>query len=172
MTSTSQFILIAFSLLMVSAAVSDAMNYRIPNWLTALIALLFPAAALATGMPVEQMLWHLVAGLVVLCLGFALSAAGMFGGGDAKLMAAAALWLGWPQELRFLVYTALAGGILAIGYLAWSLLQMLIEIGGRAENVPLIRRLMTLRPNLPYGVALAVGACATLPSTWWATSLT
>ncbi len=172
MILASQITLIVFLLLMVGAAVSDAMTYRIPNWLTALIALLFPAAALATGMPVEQMSWHLVAGVVVLCLGFALFATGLFGGGDAKLMAAAALWLGWPQDLHFLVYTALAGGVLAIAYLGWSLVQALMEIGGHAENLPFMRRLMSLRPDLPYGVALAVGACATLPRTWWATSLT
>jgi Flp pilus assembly protein protease CpaA len=72
--------------------------------------------------------------------------------------------------MSFLVYTALAGGALAVIYLGWSFLQMHLEIGGRGENVPLIRRLLSLRPDLPYGVALAVGACATLPRTWWAAS--
>ncbi|MGH6931501.1 MAG: A24 family peptidase, partial [Dongiaceae bacterium] len=138
--------------------------------LTGLIALSFPAAAIAAGMPLDHLLWHLSAGVGMLIFGFALFTAGLFGGGDAKLMAAAALWLGWSQELPFLVYTALAGGVLAVAYLGWSLLQTLIEIGGRIENVPFMRRLVSLRPDLPYGVALAVGACATLPKTRWAAS--
>ena len=117
------------------------------------------------------MLWHLIAGSCCWCLGFALFAAGAFGGGDAKLMAAAALWLGWPQELQFLVFTALAGGVLAVVYLGWSFLQMLIEIEVRGEDGPFMRRLLSLKPDLPYGIALAVGACATLPRTWWAASL-
>ena len=159
-----------FAILMVGAAASDALTYRIPNWLTGVIALLFPVAAIAAGMPVDHMLWHLISGIVLLVLGFALFTAGMFGGGDAKLMAAAALWLGWSQELQFLVFTALAGGVLAVVYLGWSFLQMLIDIEGGGEDVPFTRRVLSLKPDLPYGIALAVGACATLPKTWWAAS--
>ncbi|MDP9136588.1 MAG: prepilin peptidase [Pseudomonadota bacterium] len=171
MNLVAQFSLALFALLMVAAATSDALTYRIPNWLTGLIALSFPAAALAAGMPVDHLLWHVIAGSVLLALGFALFAAGLFGGGDAKLMAAAALWLGWSQELQFLVFTALAGGVLAVAYLAWSFVQVHIELGGKGEDVPFMRRLLSLKPDLPYGIALAIGACATLPQTWWAASL-
>lgn len=86
-------------------------------------------------------------------------------------MAAAALWLGWAQQVHFLIHTALAGGALAIAYLGWSFVQLHIELGGRGENIPLVRRLASLKPDLPYGVALAVGACMTLPRTWWASGL-
>ena len=72
----------------------------------------------------------------MLVLGFALFAAGLFGGGDAKLMAAAALWLGWSTGTSVLVFTALAGGVLAIVYLGWSFVQMLIEIEAAGEDVP------------------------------------
>jgi prepilin peptidase CpaA len=154
--------------LLIAAALSDIFTYRIPNWLTALIAAAFPVAAFASGMPVEHALWSVLATGLMLLLGFALFAAGLFGGGDAKLMAAATLWLGWDHGLPFLVYTGLAGGALAIAYLAWSLVQSHIEIAGRGENVPLMRRLLALKPDLPYGVALAAGACTTLPFTWWA----
>jgi prepilin peptidase CpaA len=163
----TQFVLTLFVALMIGAAASDVLSYRIPNWLTGLVALLFPAAAIAVAMPFDLMLWNLTAGICILFFGFALFAAGLFGGGDAKLMAAAVLWLGWAGLLPFLVYTALAGGALALAFLGWSIAQMHIEIRGRGDNVPLVRRIVSMKPDLPYGVALAVGACATLPRTWW-----
>jgi prepilin peptidase CpaA len=166
MTATLSMTL--FVILLTAAAAGDMFTYRIPNWLTGPIAISFPAAALIAGMPVEHALWSILASGLMLMAGFVLFAAGLFGGGDAKLMAAAILWLGWDQVLPFLFYTGLAGGALAVAYLAWSLVQTHIEIAGRGENVPLARRLLSLRPDLPYGVALAAGACATLPFTWWA----
>jgi Flp pilus assembly protein protease CpaA len=35
----------------------------------------------------------------------------------------------------------------------------------------LIKRVASLKPDLPYGVAIAAGACLTLPETWWAAGL-
>ena len=49
----------------------------------------------------------LVAGMVMFALGW-------IGGGDAKLFAAAALWLGWPACFSYAAFTALAGGGLAL----------------------------------------------------------
>ena len=54
------------------------------------------------------------AGAVMLIAGFALFAAGIFGGGDAKLLAASALWFGWPGIARYIFVVALLGGLLAL----------------------------------------------------------
>jgi prepilin peptidase CpaA len=161
-------VLVGFVFLMSYAAVSDVRSYTIPNELVIAVCLLFPLAMIMTGMPVKLALWHLLAGLVLFFCGFALYSARIIGGGDAKLLAAAALWIGWSQLPPFLVYTALAGGAVAIGMLIWEVFRTHFEATGKSS---VFRRLATLRPNLPYGVAIAAGACATLPRSWWAAAL-
>jgi prepilin peptidase CpaA len=164
---TAQIILIVFILLMLTAAVSDLRFYRLPNWLVAAVASLFIIAAVVTGMPVNLALWHGLAGTLILLVGFGLFSAGIIGGGDAKLLAAVALWIGWTKLATFIVYTALAGGALAIVMLIWEFLRLHVELTAGNPNSSLIKRITALKPDLPYGVAIAAGACATLPETWW-----
>ena len=168
---TALIMLLLFVLLMLAAAVSDVRSFRLPNWLVAAVALLFVIAALAAGMPLKLALWHTLAGTLVLAGGFVLFSARIIGGGDAKLLAAAALWMGWSKLAMFLLYTALAGGVLAIAILLWELVRLHVEITSGNSDSSLIRRVTSLKPDLPYGVAIAAGACATLPETWWAASL-
>ena len=56
----------------------------------------------------------LLTGFAVLAAGMALWAPGWLGGGDVKLLAAGALWFGWPDVVSFLVWSMLAGGVLAL----------------------------------------------------------
>lgn len=152
-----------FPTLMVLAAIGDFLSYRIPNWLClVVVASFFPAAWLA-GLPLATVGWHLLVGFAALAIGFGLFAAGWFGGGDAKLLSAAALWFGWPDSMRFIVYTALAGGALALIVASWSALQVDREIRGWTR----FKALFALKPNVPYGVALAAGTLLALPGTWF-----
>jgi Flp pilus assembly protein protease CpaA len=106
-------------------------------------------------------------GLIVatLVLGTAFFSMGWLGGGDVKLLAAGAGTLGFPDALPFLLYTALGGGVLAIGVAAatGSLGRVI------TSAVTLVRPLIysgTVAPSrttsiaLPYGVAIAFGATA------------
>jgi prepilin peptidase CpaA len=70
---------------------------------------------------------------------------GMMGGGDVKLAAALALWFPPAGTIKFLVFMSVAGGVLTLGILAWHRAQ-------RREG----------RPQIPYGVAIAVGGLAIL----------
>jgi len=66
--------------------------------------------------------------------------AGMMGGGDVKLAAALALWFSPASTLRFLVFMSIAGGVLT-----------LVVVGlHRLKKKP-------GKPEVPYGVAIAVG---------------
>jgi prepilin peptidase CpaA len=163
--------IVAFISLMLAAAVSDIRFYRIPNWLCASVATLFIAAALIFTMPLELLGWHLLAGAAVLLVGFCLFAANIIGGGDAKLLAAAALWAGWTELPSFLFYTALAGGALAIVMMVWEVVRTHAELTAGGSPSALLKRAISLRPDLPYGVAIAFGACAFLPRSWWAAGL-
>lgn len=167
----SLFMIAVFVLLMGAAAISDLLAFRIPNGLVLGIALLFLLAAPAAGMPWQVTFWHLLAGVLLFALGYALFSFGLIGGGDAKLVAAAALWLGWTALPHFLLYTALAGGILAIAMLVWEVIRMHVELTASNPESSIFKRIISLRPDLPYGVAIALGACAALTRTWWASSL-
>lgn len=153
--------------LMILAAVSDCASLRIPNWLTGLTALAFFPMAWASAMPLAEFGWHLLAGAMLFFAGYALFALRLFGGGDAKLMAAAGLWFGTSQSVNFLVMTALAGGALALIVAAWSFLSLGWDINGGARSLPMRQRLKQWAPKVPYGIALAVGAILAFPGTWW-----
>ena len=157
--------------LMIVAALSDVASLRIPNWLTALTAVLFFPMAFTSGMPLQEFGWHVCAGVGLFFLGFAMFQAGLFGGGDAKLMAAAGLWFGTSQTMPFLVFTVLAGGAMALGYGLWSVLVMMVDfhVSENADGTPrgFVSTLKQITPKLPYGFALAVGAILAFPQTWW-----
>ena len=151
--------------LMILAGAGDVLTMRIPNWLTLAVALSFFPLALMTGMGLADLSLHLAVGAAMLVVGFLLFSVGLFGGGDAKLLAAAALWFGWPDLVAFLVFTVFAGGALALTVGLWSLLNVGSEIKGGL----IFRHLGSLKPNVPYGFALAAGAILALPDSWWVT---
>jgi prepilin peptidase CpaA len=152
-----------FPLLMIIAGAGDALSLRIPNWLTLTIFTAFFPLAFATGMPLDVFGLHLLTAVVLFILGFLLFSAGLFGGGDAKLMAAAGIWFGSAQALPFLIFTAMAGGILALCVGLWSIISMSWEIRDASWS----KKLLGLRPNVPYGYAFAIGAILAFPQSWW-----
>ena len=154
--------------LLIAAAASDALSFRIPNWLTALTAILFFPMAWATGLPLHDFGTHLLAGGLLFIVGFAFFQLNLFGGGDAKLMAAAGLWFGTSQILPFLFLTAVAGGVLGVVIGAWSMMSISWEI--HAENLDVAglgKRLRSMKPNVPYGLAFAIGGIIAFKDSWW-----
>src|SRR5690606_17246076 len=107
------------------------------------------------------------AGLVVLLAGFALFTLGWIGGGDAKLMAAASLWLGFDNLLVFLVWTALLGGALSLLILTYRRFFPPLWL----MRQPWAMRLHDPNEGIPYGVALAGAGLVVYPSTVWMTGL-
>ena len=158
--------------LLIAAALGDVMSLRIPNWLTLLTAGLFFPTALLMQMPVAEFESHLLAGVLLFIIGYLLFSFGIFGGGDGKLMAATGLWFGVGKIIPFLFYTAFAGGVLAIVVIAWSLIMMSWEIEGEAAPLAgFAKKLRTMAPSVPYGVALAIGGILVFKDTWWMNGL-
>ena len=153
---------LVFPALLILAGIIDCRTLKIPNWLTAVVALLFFPAAMIMGLPATAYPAHIASALIVLGACFGLYAAGLFGAGDAKLMAAAALWFGWPASMPFIVYTVLAGGLLSLILLFWSLFKADQEIRGHSW----IAHFEKFKPNVPYGVAIAAGAVIAYPHLW------
>ncbi len=152
-----------FPVLMIVAGAGDALSMRIPNWLTLLIAVLFFPMAALTGMPWDALGLHVAVGFGMFVAGFLCFSLGLFGGGDAKLLAAAGLWLGWPDLLPFLVMTAFAGGALALCVGVWSMINLSSEVHGGT----IFQRFGAIKPNVPYGYAFAIGAILAFPQSWW-----
>jgi prepilin peptidase CpaA len=156
-------VLLVFPALVIVGAVFDLTSYRIPNWVSLALAGGFAIAgllALAAGAPLAALGLDLAVGAGALAAGVAMFALGWIGGGDAKLFAAAALWLGWPALPAYLAATTLAGGGLA-------LLLLALRSAAVRPFVPAgpawVARLAEPGESVPYGVAIAAGALAAFP---------
>jgi len=153
-------LLTVFPALTIVAALRDATSYTIPNWISGGLILGFLAAALALGLSPPALGLHVAVGAAALVAGMAMFALGWIGGGDAKLFATAGLWLGWPAAGQFILITAVAGGGLAVALLGLRSVWLRPHLqGGPAW----FGRLATPGENVPYGVAIAVGALAAFP---------
>jgi len=153
--------ILIFPALVITAALRDVVSYTIPNWISAALVAAFPVAALAQGLPLQTMGINLGVGVAALILGMVMFAMRWIGGGDAKLFAAPALWLGWPAVPVYLGVTGIAGGAVAVGLL--SLRSPLVA--GYVVNSPAwLRRLAEPGENVPYGVAIAVGGLTAFPA--------
>jgi prepilin peptidase CpaA len=153
-------LLLAFPLAVIGAALTDATSYTIPNRISAALALAFLPAALACGLPPAVFATCAGVGAAAFLAGAALFAFRVLGGGDAKLAAACLLWLGLPGATPFLLWTAVAGGVLAVSLLAAR--QLPPALAGVGPSW--VSRLLQPGGDVPYGVAIAVGALAAFPS--------
>ena len=151
--------LLLFPLGVVGAALKDATSYTIPNRLNAAIALAFFPVALLAGLSAGAFGGCALAGFLALALGIAMFSFGLIGGGDAKLMAACMLWLGPSAAFPFLAWTAVAGGLLAVGLIAARRAPGLAAMSGAAW----VHRLLQPKGEAPYGVAIAAGALIAFP---------
>jgi len=159
MTLLHILLLMVFPALVIGAALRDASSFTIPNWISAAAVAAFFPVALASGVALPTLAISLGVGVAALALGIGMFALGWIGGGDAKLFAACGLWLGWPALLPFMAWTAIAGGLLAVGLLGARKVGQPVAAYGPAW----IGRLLTPGGNVPYGVAIAVGALAAFP---------
>lgn len=153
------FVLIVFAVPLLIAAYTDFSTMKISNKVSlAMAAGFFLTLPLHwQGLPVLGD--HLLVGAFFLVAGFAMFAFGWLGGGDAKLMAAIGLWLGWPDMLPFILYTTLFGAALGVFLMLGS---QFMPIRLRTSSVGM--RLFQGGSDMPYGLALAAGALFIWPS--------
>ena len=104
---------------MIFAAMMDLFTMTIPNRISIILVAAFLIAAPVTGMAWEQFFVHVGTGVAVLAIGIALFAFGLLGGGDAKLLAAASLWIGFDYLGQYMFMVVLMGGALSIVLLAY-----------------------------------------------------
>lgn len=157
----STALLMTFPVAMAFAAANDLFTMRIPNKISLALLAAFACAMAYAQLPMEQVLWHVGIGAAALVVGFTLFAFNLFGGGDAKLLAAGALWMGADFVIPYVAYITIFGGVLCAVILAYRRFVP-------AQSLALPGWALRLHANgggVPYGIAIAAAGLAIYPST-------
>lgn len=148
------------------ATFTDLRSRRIPNWLVFpfLIAGLAASCWLGGWIGIGQSLAGM--GLGILIYGFLFWMGGM-GAGDVKLCAAIGAWIGPRQLLIALVLTSVAGGLMALCWMASAGFLKNMFRGPKGLGLWRRKREMArdsgpdsgdfLRRKMPYAPAIAIG---------------
>jgi prepilin peptidase CpaA len=155
--------LMLFPALMAFAAASDLFTMTISNRVSLGLVAGFLIVAVAGGMGGPDILTHIGAGALVLALAFGCFAMGWVGGGDAKVVASAALWFGFAHLMDYLLYASIFGGALTLLLLQFRQFPLPYALTGQAW----LLKLHAKETGIPYGIALALGALMVYPDTDW-----
>lgn len=159
-------LLLIFPAAMAFAASMDLLTMTIPNRVSVALVAAFLLAAPFASLGWAGFASHLAAGSMMLVVGIVIFSLGWVGGGDAKLLAAAALWMGFENLLAYMVLVGVAGGILAIAILTYRRFTPPLWLCRQEWAM----RLHDSKGGLPYGVALAGAGLWIYPMTAWFTS--
>ena len=158
MLETTLFMVVGAT--MIAAAAYDVLTLTIPNWISLSLLALFPALALVAGLGLHELALHVAIAVAALVVGIAAFAAGVIGGGDAKLFAALALYMGPLGIAPYVFDVAVAGGVVAMLFLV--LHQPMLEEWTRRSSV--LTQIVSRGMAIPYGVAIVAGGLIAFPA--------
>jgi prepilin peptidase CpaA len=145
--------LTVFAVVMLAAAFEDFRRMTIPNLLPILLCAAWPLhIAAAPGL--YQAAAAIGCALAVFLAGAVLFARGYLGGGDVKLLSAAALWAGPSGVLGLLLLTGILGGALAL-FLLMPFGNQITAVARGMLGRPTAPAERRLSIPVPYGVAIA-----------------
>lgn len=154
-------LLLTFPMAMAFAAANDLFTMRIPNKISLALIVSFVLAALYVRLPLETVMMHAGVGAAALVAGFVMFSLRLLGGGDAKLMAAGALWMGPEHAMLFVAYLTIFGGLLSAAVLFY---RKFIPVS--VDAVPgWAAKLHVQGTGIPYGIAIAASGLLMYPST-------
>lgn len=155
-------VLFAAATALLFAAAHDVAVRTVPNTVSLIVA----AAGLGLHALDGQLLPALFAGGMVFAGTWYCWRRGWLGGGDVKLLTACVLLVPPGSVLELVLSTAIAGGVLALSYVA---LARLLPGGATRRPTGLVRRVWRAERrrihrglSLPYSCAIAAGALLTL----------
>ena len=164
MLEVSQILSFGIILVLVGAALTDICARRVPNRLSAAVAVIgLCSRALGGGLAVS-----LLAAVAVFAVLYVFWLRGWLGGGDVKLLAACVVAVPVSAVGDLLLAVSLSGGLLALIYLA---LRPAIRRAGPAAGQPAtsLRRILRIEGwrirrggSLPYACAIAAGCAFTI----------
>jgi prepilin peptidase CpaA len=154
-----------FTLMVIYGALSDLSTWRIPNWVSYGLVLLFAAYTFLIWLDTPYLpsfqfrlpLWvgHVMVGLITFVISVVFWKLRFIGGGDVKYLTAAALWVGPLQGLTFcILMTGIALGL-------FVLLKFLHIWNAWFQHAPLpkfVKRLLDKAETneLPYGFPIGI----------------
>jgi prepilin peptidase CpaA len=156
-----------FPAVMAFAASSDLLTMTIANRVSLVLIGGFGVLALLSGLSGADVLSHVEAAAIVLAVAFSCFACGWIGGGDAKLAAATALWLGFSHLFDYLIYASILGGALTLLIVQFRNFPLPHVLIGKEWA----ERLHRQGGGVPYGIALAAAALLIYPQTERMTAL-
>jgi len=152
------------------SALTDIYGYTIPNIFSLILIISFYCFALINPyFTYETILYHSLAGLLVLSITFVLFTFGVIGGGDAKILASSSLWFGFTNLNMYIFSIIIAGGIMSIFFMIWRrtkpfafydkspMLKNLFFGPQSQQDKPLEKR------SIPYAIAITSGFYFFLP---------
>jgi prepilin peptidase CpaA len=153
----------------VVVAYQDVRTRRIPNALSLAIAAL-GLARIALAADVIDAGYTVAAAVIIFAITLALFQRGAIGGGDAKILTAAVLLIGYQELLSFLFLMSLCGGALALATLAAERLDLSLGRFRRGAHISSTGqseggRLAPKGSTVPYGLAVATAGVITLITT-------
>ncbi len=152
--------ILAFAFLMVMAAWTDIAKFTIPNWIPGVMIALWLVSAPFLGLGWANAGFAILTFAGFLAVGMVLWAPGWLGGGDVKLIAAGALWFGWPDAFMFLLFAAASGGALAIILLLLRRISPALPVDAEWLG----KTALAQGAPAPYAVAICSGAMIWLPN--------
>lgn len=156
-------VLLIFPFALIYAGISDAMSFTISNKVSLALFIGFVLLVPFSGLSFEEIGTHVAIGFLMLLIGFVFFAFGYLGGGDAKIIAAASLWLGPEYTGMFLLFAAFYGGIL-------SLIVLKIyntPLPNFLANQKWLVNYQTGTAAVPYGIAIGLAGLSIYPSSHW-----
>ena len=111
--------------------------------------------------------YTLAAAIIIFTITFGLFQRGAIGGGDAKILPATVLLVGYKELFGFLFLMSLCGGVLALATLAAERLDLFFRRSPLRTHVSSTARsdrgrAASRRSTVPYGVAVATAGVITL----------
>lgn len=152
---------------LVHAGLGDLRTMRIPNRLVLVLLGGYAVLAPFSGLTLLDGALGIAAAAAVFAAAFGAFACGWMGGGDVKLIAVAALWLGAGFVPAFLFWTALLGALLTALVLAYRAMPLPAPWG----EVEWLSRLHARETGIPYGVAIAAAGILVFCRTPWVSAL-
>jgi prepilin peptidase CpaA len=159
--SVGQFLAGAVAAILCMAAVHDVIARTVPNWMPVVLATIGVIESALGG----RLIVSLLVGALVFILSGLCWKRGWLGGGDVKLLGAAAIAVPPMAVPPFVTAVALAGGVLSLVYLAVGrLIPAAVLRRSVGRPVGLLSRALRLERwrlsrggPLPYAVAIAAG---------------
>ncbi|MEN0040957.1 MAG: prepilin peptidase, partial [Pseudomonadota bacterium] len=145
-------VLTVFPLCVIYATFSDLLSMRISNLTCGILVLGFFVLAPLSGMGWEAIAIHTAVALAALVMGMSFFSMGVMGGGDAKLIAAVALWFGLGLTIPYILAASLLGAVVTL--IIVGLRKAKPVLPDAICNWRVLAKVLDRKEGIPYGLAL------------------